>query len=238
MADTEPFGLGEPLHDPPPQKAKVDIFFVHGLNGHRDKTWTSQGTDDMDPYSGLEISCQVTAKRPAFFLSATMPQLLTSSARETTSTQLLPQPPSIATRWRCWIPSKTDRPIMFVAHSLGGLVCANAIAKQYAADTASAVPRGFTGVGIQENHSNMCKFSDSYRSGFISISSILNQWIQDLDKAAENQSKNVGGISVGSITMKEVSNFQGDFSAIIAGTKENAVNVTGKKQSSDTPQMI
>jgi hypothetical protein len=139
---------------------------------------------------------------------------------------------------------------MFVAHSLGGLVCANAIAKQYAADTASAVPRGFTGVGIQENHSNMCKFSDSYRSGFISISSILNQWIQDLDKAAENQSKNVvslpswyislrsyaltrpaqGGISVGSITMKEVSNFQGDFSAIIAGTKENAVNVTGKKQ--------
>ncbi|RSL47813.1 hypothetical protein CEP54_013216 [Fusarium duplospermum] len=304
MADTEPFGLGEPLCDPPPQTTKADIVFVHGLDGHRDKTWTCQGTDDMDPVFWprdlLPSDCQ-DARILSFGYNASVAHFFNSGndkhpiAPTTTidnhSVALLDSLKGLRART-----NTTGRPIIFVAHSLGGLVCANAIAKQYGADTpekalvdsvrgliflgtpfagskkaswalvitqflrlfisinqkkledldersenllkindeflkviwarqrsdnpiqvafyyeelptirhkvrlgfivdtASAVPRGFTGVGIQENHSNMCKFSDAYRSGFISISSTLNQWIQDLD-TAENQRKNVGGISV------------------------------------------
>lgn len=35
----EPFGLIEVDN---PSEAKVDVVFVHGLNGHRYKTWTSE----------------------------------------------------------------------------------------------------------------------------------------------------------------------------------------------------
>jgi pimeloyl-ACP methyl ester carboxylesterase len=57
-------------------------------------------------------------------------------------------------------------------------------------DRKSAVPMGFPALSIPEDHSDMCKFEDEYRSGFISISDNLYQWICALDKDGRDGATN------------------------------------------------
>ncbi|KAF4461304.1 ribonuclease p mrp subunit [Fusarium albosuccineum] len=321
MTTMEPHGLGEPLYDPPsPEDAKVDIVFVHGLNGDRVKTWTSEETKKNPsvfwPRDLLPNKCE-NARILSFGYNAAVAHFFQplfdglKGIRDRTNT--------------------ADRPIMFVCHSLGGLVCANAVAKQYGADTAekalvdkirgmiflgtpfagskhapwalivtqflrllvstnqeklkhlderseklvdisneflkfiwerqrsdapiqvafyfeeyptkqrglnvgfivdreSAVPRGFTALSIPEDHSDMCKFEDEYRSGFISISDNLCQWIRALDKGVGDEVTKQGGINIGSASVEGVSNVTGVVSAVIASTATDGNRIVGSQK--------
>ncbi|KAH8892162.1 hypothetical protein GQ53DRAFT_806100 [Thozetella sp. PMI_491] len=143
MAKTDSNGLGEPLHDPPQGDTKVDIVFVHGLHGDRIKTWTSEPTRKNPsvfwPKDLLPIRC-TTARILSFGYNASAahfyPLFGPGKVPPTTtiddhSTALLDSLIGLRTRTET-----NDRPIIFVAHSLGGLVCANAISKQHGTETA------------------------------------------------------------------------------------------------------
>ncbi|KAF5001057.1 hypothetical protein FDECE_11072 [Fusarium decemcellulare] len=336
----EPHGLGEPLYDPPsPEDAKVDIVFVHGLNGDRVKTWTSEETKKNPsvfwPRDLLPSKCE-NARILSFGYNAAVahffnvgkgkPPIAPTTTIDDHSAALFDGLKGLRDRT-----NTADRPIMFVCHSLGGLVCANAVAKQYGADTAekalvdkirgmiflgtpfagskhapwalivtqflrllvstnqeklkhlderseklvgisneflkfiwerqrsdapiqvafyfeeyptkqrglnvgfivdreSAVPRGFTALSIPEDHSDMCKFEDEYRGGFISISNNLCQWIRALDKGVGDEATKQGGINIGSASVEGVSNVTGVVSAVIASTATDGNRIVGSQK--------
>ncbi|QPC78322.1 hypothetical protein HYE68_009074 [Fusarium pseudograminearum] len=335
----EPNGLGEPLYEPgSPQDAKVDIVFVHGLNGDRIKTWTFEETEDSPsmfwPKDLLPTRCE-NARILSFGYNAEVVHLFNlgkakSPIAPTTtindhSAALFDSLKGLRERT-----NTADRPIMFVCHSLGGLVCANAISKQYGANTpekalvdkvrgmlflgtpftgsdkanwalivtqylrlivsvnqeklkhldersdklmdisneflklvherqrsdapievafyfeehptkrkkvnlgfivdrSSAVPMGFTALSIAADHSNMCKFEDEIRDGFISVSNKLYQWIQDLDNAGKDGAANKGGVNVYQPSVSGVSNSTGIITAAIISTATDGNKLVGSQ---------
>ncbi|RMI99068.1 hypothetical protein BHE90_017405 [Fusarium euwallaceae] len=336
----EPHGLGEPLHDPQfPQDAKVDIVFIHGLNGDRVKTWTSDETKKNPsvfwPKELLPAKCEnarilsfgYNAEVAHFFnIGKAKPPVAPTTTIDDHSAALLDSLKGLRDRTET-----TDRPIMFVCHSLGGLVCANAIAKQYGAGTAekdlvdkvrgmiflgtpftgsnhahwalivtqylrlvvsvnqeklkhldersdtlmnisneflksvherqrsdapielafyfeqyptkrrglnlgfivdreSAVPMGFPALSIPEDHSDMCKFEDEYRSGFISISDNLHQWICALDKGGRDEAMKQGRVNIHSASVQGVSNVTGVVTAAIVSTATDGNRVVGSQR--------
>ncbi|KAI1462466.1 hypothetical protein F4805DRAFT_474391 [Annulohypoxylon moriforme] len=135
-------GLGVPLADP--KDAIVDIVFVHGLNGGRTSTWTSESDNDNPnqvfwPRDLLPSKCP-NARILSFGYNASAlhfypifgpkhsPPAMTISNH---SSALLDNLASLRSQT-----NSTDRPLIFIAHSLGGLVCADAVSKQLGADTA------------------------------------------------------------------------------------------------------
>lgn len=85
--------------------------------------------------------------------------------------------------WARW---RGDAPIEAAFYHEELMTKRHRVSLGFIVDSASAIPRGFTGIGIQANHSGMCKFSGKEVDGFISISGHLRQWIEDLDKIADN----------------------------------------------------
>ncbi|CAG8898762.1 unnamed protein product [Penicillium egyptiacum] len=109
------------LSDPP--NATCDICFIHGLTGDREKTWTADGQSTPWPEALLPQKLQkariLTYGYDAYVVSkstASLNRLLDHA------TNLLADLTS--DRESCGAPS---RPLIFVAHSLGGLVCKMAI---------------------------------------------------------------------------------------------------------------
>ncbi|OBT47076.1 hypothetical protein VE00_03064 [Pseudogymnoascus sp. WSF 3629] len=81
--------------------AQVDIIFLHGLTGHREKTWTATGEDEPWPKSLLPKDLP-TARIITYGYDANVVNL---------------------TR----VADAVRRPIIFVTHSLRGLVCQDAL---------------------------------------------------------------------------------------------------------------
>lgn len=103
--------------------ASVDICFVHGLTGNRDSTWTADGQTTPWPHtllpSKLEKARILTFGYDAYIVGKSV---VSSNRLIDHATDLLND--LTADRVSNNAPS---RPIIFVAHSLGGLVCKEAI---------------------------------------------------------------------------------------------------------------
>lgn len=115
------YGLDE-LYSP--EDAKVDIVFVHGLSGHRRATWTKDSI--LWPQELLPTDIP-SARVITFGYEAAVIDLnneVTQSTMETHAADICDRLAGL----RSGTPS-FKRPIVFVAHSLGGLVCAQAIVK-------------------------------------------------------------------------------------------------------------
>lgn len=104
--------------------AVVDIVFVHGLTGHREKTWTAKGAEKSWPE--VLLKAQLPQSRILTFgydANVVDWRALVSKNRVDNHAQNLL---AALAHWRDDDKS-IGRPIIFVAHSLGGLVCEDAL---------------------------------------------------------------------------------------------------------------
>ncbi|EXA30507.1 hypothetical protein FOVG_18111 [Fusarium oxysporum f. sp. pisi HDV247] len=108
-------------HDPP--NAKVDICFIHGLTGDRNDTWTAQQQPEPWPKSLLVAKLGdariLTYGYDAYVLRASV---ASSNKLIDHATNLLSDLASDRV-----VSNASSRPLIFVCHSLGGLVCKKAI---------------------------------------------------------------------------------------------------------------
>ncbi|KAM5528212.1 phosphorylase superfamily protein [Fusarium oxysporum f. sp. phaseoli] len=111
----------EILVDPP--DADVDIYFVHGLTGNRTSTWTARGQPAPWPKmllpSELPKACILTYGYDAYVVSKSV---ASSNRLIDHATNLLTDLTNDRRRR-----DASSRPLIFVVHSLGGLVCKEAI---------------------------------------------------------------------------------------------------------------
>ncbi|KAH7165301.1 Alpha/Beta hydrolase protein [Dactylonectria macrodidyma] len=117
-----PFPAGvKVLHNCP--NPTVDVCFVHGLSGNRDSTWTAKGQSAPWPKTLLPPKLSRARILTYGYDAYIRKSPVTSSNRLTDhATNLLND---LATdRASC---DASSRPLLFVAHSLGGLVCKQAI---------------------------------------------------------------------------------------------------------------
>jgi hypothetical protein len=117
-----PFPDGvEVLHDCP--DAAVDICFVHGLTGNRDSTWTAYGQSTPWPKTLLPPRLN-NARILTYGYDAYMVRKTVAGANRLLNhaTNLL----NDLTTDRAYC-NASSRPLIFVTHSLGGLVCKEAI---------------------------------------------------------------------------------------------------------------
>ncbi|OCK72963.1 hypothetical protein K432DRAFT_365414 [Lepidopterella palustris CBS 459.81] len=107
------------LHDP--QQPVVDIVFVHGLTGGQVSTWAAEGAAQPWPQSFLAKDIP-TARISAFGYDADVVKVFGQAGQNK-----LRQHASnlVACVADLQFESKSAPPIIFVAHSLGGLVCEN-----------------------------------------------------------------------------------------------------------------
>ncbi|RSL62874.1 hypothetical protein CEP54_005465 [Fusarium duplospermum] len=112
-------GLLGPVSDP--EDAVADIVFVHGLKGHRESTWTKYGVFWPKSLLSVDIpkariwSWGYDADIFHFWNQHAQDQQLRDHSRQLCSDL-------------AGVRSQTpDRPLIFVLHSLGGIVCENAL---------------------------------------------------------------------------------------------------------------
>ncbi|KAK4233761.1 Alpha/Beta hydrolase protein [Achaetomium macrosporum] len=129
-------GLGDPLYQPKDGKAQVDIVFVHGLGGDRINTWTWRDSSSDDktfwPAELLPTDCP-TARIVSFGYNADIAKFYPESS-ETIAPELTIDDYSRALLEALKLlrgNEDLERPIIFVAHSMGGLVVANALSANH-----------------------------------------------------------------------------------------------------------
>ncbi|KAL8310357.1 hypothetical protein RB597_010277 [Gaeumannomyces tritici] len=103
--------------------ATVDICFVHGLSGDRSRTWTADGQSEPWPKTLLPPKLNSARILTYGYDAYTVRKSVASSNRLIDhATNLLHD--LTTDRASC---NASSRPLIFVAHSLGGLVCKEAI---------------------------------------------------------------------------------------------------------------
>ncbi|GAB1218079.1 hypothetical protein ATERTT37_007325 [Aspergillus terreus] len=170
------FGLTEVYT--PRREPTVDIVFVHGLNGHPYDSWTSQS------------GCFWPADLLPDVLGLLWPRILTygynANVAAFTGGAIVSHAEMLA--WNLaanrTLQSCSDRLIIFVCHSLGGLVAKRAliysrslsngstnrlrsVTLKLIVDEGSAAPniKGLERIGIDSDHNHMCKFEDEKSQG-------------------------------------------------------------------------
>lgn len=119
-ASTFPDGI-EVLYDCP--QAELDICFVHGLTGNRRKTWTPNGQEEPWPKTLLPTFISKARILTYGYDAYALRKSVASNNRVIDhATNLLHD--LTTDRASC---NASSRPIIFVAHSLGGLVCKKAL---------------------------------------------------------------------------------------------------------------
>ncbi|KAK3680817.1 Alpha/Beta hydrolase protein [Podospora appendiculata] len=107
-----------------PDDGTIDIVFIHGLTGNRDNTWTARDTTDPWPKTLLPLAL-ATSRILTFGYDAYVADWrgVVSQARIANHAwNLLTSLASYRENDRT-----NERPIIFVCHSLGGLVCEDAL---------------------------------------------------------------------------------------------------------------
>ncbi|KAI8633627.1 hypothetical protein F5Y19DRAFT_461965 [Xylariaceae sp. FL1651] len=132
-------GLGDVLFEPEGGKAEVDIIFVHGLGGDRIETWTWRDKTEKTfwPKDLLPKDCP-TARILSFGYNADFAKFYPDNA-ETIAPELTIDDYSTSLLEALKVlrgDTDSNRPIIFVAHSMGGLVVANALSRSYGTDVA------------------------------------------------------------------------------------------------------
>lgn len=108
-----------------PDDATVDICFVHGLSGNRDKTWT--GSTSSEPWPAVILPSELPNARLMTFgydAYTVRRQVASTNRLEDHANSLLKDLADIRLTT-----SSTTRRLIFVAHSFGGIVCKAAIIK-------------------------------------------------------------------------------------------------------------
>ncbi|KAK1765234.1 hypothetical protein QBC33DRAFT_495970 [Phialemonium atrogriseum] len=108
------------------EHANVDIVFVHGLTGDREQTWTSPNATDPWPKTLLPNKLP-TARVLTFGYDAYVADWRGVVSQSRVGNHAWNLLTSLA-RYR-EEDDTNDRPIIFVCHSLGGLVCEDALVK-------------------------------------------------------------------------------------------------------------
>ncbi|KAH0428489.1 hypothetical protein CcaCcLH18_09047 [Colletotrichum camelliae] len=121
MSDRGVFGLDVLVT---PQTATVDIVFVHGLTGNRENTWKHQGSGTFWP-KDLLAQDVVSARIMTYGYDADVFQLFGTTSTNTLRDHGKDLAETLSMNRR--MAGCTDRPVIFVAHSLGGLVCQKAL---------------------------------------------------------------------------------------------------------------
>ncbi|CAI6099554.1 unnamed protein product [Clonostachys chloroleuca] len=120
MSQTESaYGLGEISS---PDNATVDIVFVHGLFGNRRSTWTSSSGN----FWPKELLAKDYPQARIFTFGYDADVIATRADQEVTYGKIESHAVEIC-NGLVGIRGKLDRPIVFIAHSMGGLVCAKVI---------------------------------------------------------------------------------------------------------------
>ncbi|KAK3379401.1 hypothetical protein B0T24DRAFT_154684 [Lasiosphaeria ovina] len=109
-----------------PENAAVDIVFVHGLTGDREKTWTAR--DATEPWPKALLPSELpTARILTFGYDANVADwrgVVSQSRVGNHAGNLLTSLASYREK-----DDTNERPIIFVCHSLGGVVCKDALVK-------------------------------------------------------------------------------------------------------------
>jgi len=115
-----PDGL-DVFHDCP--DATLDVCFVHGLTGNRETTWTAKGSSIPWPKTLLP-ACLDTARILTYGYDAYIVRKNVASVNRLLdhATNLLND--LVIDRASC---NASSRPLILVAHSLGGLICKKAV---------------------------------------------------------------------------------------------------------------
>ncbi|KAL4926264.1 LipA and NB-ARC domain protein [Aspergillus undulatus] len=117
------FGLNVVYESP---NALVDIVFVHGLNGHPHRTWLSSKTNTFWP---VDLLPNVLSQNRVRILTYGYNANVTSFTDGTSKDRILNHSETLAASLAAnrTIKNCTERPIIFVCHSLGGLVVKRAL---------------------------------------------------------------------------------------------------------------
>ncbi|MCJ1462043.1 hypothetical protein MMC07_000643 [Pseudocyphellaria aurata] len=123
------FGLTE-VFVPKLGPAKADIVFVHGLNGHPEHTWTSEKSKELLPTLLPPMLDEEEARILVYGYDADVKSFTDGKGMF----HLAPRVRKLQSRTTLsilQIRKATERPIIFVAHSLGGLVVKRALIYSY-----------------------------------------------------------------------------------------------------------
>ncbi|KAM0255136.1 hypothetical protein ACHAQJ_006059 [Trichoderma viride] len=125
-----PYGLKELVSQPPERRDAVDIIAIHGLNGHPEKTWT-----DMTTKANwlCDIDCLPKDVPNARILSFGY-NSASYFSRADADVQDFASELLAAIKARRRSNAEKHRPIMFICHSLGGLVFKQAIVRAHEQD--------------------------------------------------------------------------------------------------------
>ncbi|KAK7971551.1 hypothetical protein PG989_016567 [Apiospora arundinis] len=121
-ASTSKYGI-KTLYEPS-EEAVADVVFVHGLKGDRDRTWTAPGSDTswIETLLPLELpDCHILSygydSNPVSMRGVVSSNTIGNHAKNFLS---------LLSSHRAQSRS-IDRPIILVAHSMGGLMCEDAL---------------------------------------------------------------------------------------------------------------
>ncbi|KAI1755436.1 hypothetical protein F4782DRAFT_488567 [Xylaria castorea] len=118
-----PSGIKE-LHCPPGEST-VDIVFIHGLTGDRERTWTAKNVSEPWPKT-LLASKLPTTRILTFGYDAYVADWKSVVSQNRIANHAYNLLTSLA-HYRDEKEDSNEHPIIFVCHSLGGLVCQDAL---------------------------------------------------------------------------------------------------------------